>query len=87
MLPTSLKNEAIAAITEAAGVAPTLIDTHVERIDRLAADLDLTLEKVSDTLYVARDLDEEDQKFDFWLFCKFGDKHVGQTITAVVLKS
>lgn len=86
MLPNQLINEAIAAITEAAGSAPAMTDDNVRCIDRLAEELGLTMEKVSDSLYVARDQEEEGQKFDYWMFCKFGSKHSGQTITAVVTK-
>ena len=78
--------EAIAAITEAAGSAPVMTDDHMECIDRLADDLGLTMEKVSDSMYVARDLEEDGQKFDYWMFCKYGHKHIGQTVSAIVTK-
>ena len=86
MYAPQLKSEAITTITEAAGSAPAMTDDHMECIDRLASDLGLTMEKVSDSLYVARDLEEDGQKFDYWMFCKFGSKHAGQTFSAVVIK-
>lgn len=86
MYAPQLKSEAIAAITEAAGSAPAMTDDHMQTIDRLSADLGLTMEKISDSLYVSRDLEEDGQKFDYWMFCKYGNKHAGQTISAVVIK-
>jgi len=86
MTTPRLTVEAIASITAASGSAPAMTDDHIECIDRLAADLGLPLEKVTESLYVARDLEEDGQKFDYWLFCRYGSEHTGQTISGVVLK-
>jgi len=86
MMPNSLKIEAEAAIAEAAGTAPAMIDFRMECVIRLAADAGLSVEKISDVLWVARDQEEDGQKFDFWMFCKFGDSHTGQTVCGFVLK-
>ena len=85
-LVPNLMAEATAEITAASGSAPAITDTHIESIDRLSEDLGLKMEKVSESLYVARDMEEDGQKFDYWMFCKYGSKHTGQTISAVVTK-
>lgn len=86
MLPTNLINEAIESIKSASGSTPEMIDTNIRCIERLSSEFGMTMEKVSESLYVSRDQEEDGSKFDFWMFCKYGDKHTGQTITAVTFK-
>jgi len=90
MKAPQLQAEAIAAITEAAGSAPAMEEFVMECIDLLSEDMRRVhckaTEKVSESLYVVRDMEEDGQKFDYWMFCKHGSKHAGQTMTAVVLK-
>lgn len=86
MLNKNLIAEAVAAITAAADSEPTMVDDCPHTITRLASDMGLTIEAISEQVFVARDLEEEGQKFDFWMFCKYGKDHMGQTVTGITLK-
>ncbi len=82
----SVKKEAVAAIFAASGSDPVMVDSAMECVSRLAEDLGKPAEKISESLYVIRDMEEDGQSFDYWMFCKYGPRHTGQTITAIVMK-
>ena len=82
----SVKKEAVAAITAAAGKDPVMVDSAMECIYRLIEDFGKSADKISENIHVIRDIEEDGQMFDFWMFCKYGPRHTGQTITAIVMK-
>lgn len=86
----TIKTEAIVAITNEAGSSPQMVDSAMECIALLIEDMQRvhgkSTEKISDSLYVVRDLEEDGVQFDFWMFCKYGLHTTGQTITAVTTK-
>lgn len=78
-MSATLKTEAKDQIIAASGKTPENVDTEMCSIARLVEDIGMAAEKISDTLFVVRNVEG---RFDFWMFCKYGYEHKGQTIVA-----